>query len=60
MSHSLLLLLLKKHCTSCFQVEFNIEVATGSSPKAVALKIAMKLKATWVILDRSGETKLII
>ncbi|GAU21651.1 hypothetical protein TSUD_251350 [Trifolium subterraneum] len=34
------------------QVKFNIEIAMGSSPKAVALKSATKLKATWLILDR--------
>ncbi|XP_045833554.1 uncharacterized protein LOC123924645 [Trifolium pratense] len=34
------------------QVRFNIEIAIGSSPKAVALKSATKLKATWLILDR--------
>ncbi|XP_059429049.1 uncharacterized protein LOC132162847 [Corylus avellana] len=34
------------------QVEFDIEVTAGSSPKAVALKAAINLKATWVILDR--------
>ncbi|KAJ1432109.1 hypothetical protein SESBI_06744 [Sesbania bispinosa] len=34
------------------KVGFNIEIAMGSSPKAVALKSATKLKATWVILDR--------
>jgi len=35
-----------------FQIGFNIEIAIGSSPKAVALKSATKLKATWLILDR--------
>ena len=35
------------------QVEFDIEVTAGSSPKAVALKAAINLKATWVMLDRS-------
>ncbi|CAK8538611.1 unnamed protein product [Lathyrus sativus] len=34
------------------KVGFHIEVAMGSSPKAVALKSATKLKATWLILDR--------
>ncbi|KAF2291779.1 hypothetical protein GH714_035562 [Hevea brasiliensis] len=34
------------------QVEFRIEVATGPSPKVVALKAAEDLNATWVILDR--------
>ncbi|KAK7320480.1 hypothetical protein VNO77_29988 [Canavalia gladiata] len=34
------------------KVVFKIEMATGSSPKTVALKSAMKLKATWLILDR--------
>lgn len=34
------------------QVELKIEVATGPSPKEVALKIAQDLKATWIILDR--------
>jgi len=34
------------------QVELKIEVATGPSPKTVALKIAQDLKATWIILDR--------
>ncbi|KAK7276623.1 hypothetical protein RIF29_17766 [Crotalaria pallida] len=34
------------------RVGFHVELATGSSPKAVALKSAMKLKATWMILDR--------
>lgn len=48
---------LKKHYSSYFQVGFKVELATGSSPKAVALKSAMKLQATWVILDRSGEIK---
>ncbi|XP_020206143.1 uncharacterized protein LOC109791282 [Cajanus cajan] len=42
------------------KVGFNIEMATGSSLKAVALKSATKLKATWLILDRSDEIKLII
>ncbi|RDX68377.1 hypothetical protein CR513_52645, partial [Mucuna pruriens] len=35
------------------KVGFKIEMATGSSLKAVALKSAMKLKATWLILDRN-------
>ncbi|KAL9368161.1 hypothetical protein Peur_039360 [Populus x canadensis] len=35
------------------KVELKIEVATGPSPKAVALKIAQDLKATWIILDRT-------
>ncbi|KAJ9146634.1 hypothetical protein P3X46_028873 [Hevea brasiliensis] len=34
------------------KVEFKIEVATGPSPKVVALKAAKNLNATWVILDR--------
>ncbi|TKY57099.1 serine-threonine protein kinase, plant-type [Spatholobus suberectus] len=34
------------------KVGFKIEMATGSSLKAVALKSAIKLKATWLILDR--------
>ncbi|EEF39134.1 serine-threonine protein kinase, plant-type, putative [Ricinus communis] len=34
------------------KVVFKIEVATGPSPKVVALKAAENLKATWVILDR--------
>nr|POE98953.1 proline-rich receptor-like protein kinase perk10 [Quercus suber] len=34
------------------QVELDIEVATGPSPKEVALKAAVDIKATWVILDR--------
>ncbi|KAJ9172322.1 hypothetical protein P3X46_015571 [Hevea brasiliensis] len=34
------------------KVEFRIEVATGPSPKVVALKAAEDLNATWVILDR--------
>ncbi|KAF9665406.1 hypothetical protein SADUNF_Sadunf16G0119300 [Salix dunnii] len=34
------------------KVELKIEVATGPSPKAVALKIAQDLMATWIILDR--------
>ncbi|KAK7300290.1 hypothetical protein RJT34_11132 [Clitoria ternatea] len=34
------------------KVGFKIETAMGSSLKAVALKSAMKLKATWLILDR--------
>ena len=32
-------------------------VATGPSPKAVALKAAIDMKATWVILDRSIKSK---
>jgi hypothetical protein len=35
-----------------FQIVFNIEIAIGSSTKAVAFKSATKLKATWLILDR--------
>ncbi|KAI9402145.1 hypothetical protein POPTR_001G224800v4 [Populus trichocarpa] len=35
------------------KVELKIEVATGPSPKTVALKIAQDLKATWIILDRT-------
>ncbi|XP_027368555.1 uncharacterized protein LOC113874533 [Abrus precatorius] len=35
-----------------FKVEFKIEMAIGSSLKAVAMKSATKLKATWLILDR--------
>lgn len=34
------------------QVELDIEVATGPSPKEIALKAAIDIKATWVILDR--------
>ncbi|KAK2431378.1 hypothetical protein QL285_029607 [Trifolium repens] len=34
------------------QIVFNIEIAIGSSPKAVAFKSATKLRATWLILDR--------
>ncbi|QCE01544.1 hypothetical protein DEO72_LG7g2842 [Vigna unguiculata] len=34
------------------KVGFKIEMALGSSLKAVALKSALKLKATWLILDR--------
>lgn len=34
------------------QVELDIEVATGPSPKEIALKAATDIKATWVILDR--------
>ncbi|KAL5994867.1 hypothetical protein ACLOJK_024924 [Asimina triloba] len=34
------------------QVEFNIKVVPAPSPKAVALDVAKKLKATWIILDR--------
>uniref|UniRef100_A0A2N9FSL1 Uncharacterized protein n=1 Tax=Fagus sylvatica TaxID=28930 RepID=A0A2N9FSL1_FAGSY len=34
------------------QVELDVMVATGPSPKAVALKAAIDTKATWVILDR--------
>ncbi|MED6124311.1 hypothetical protein PIB30_057777 [Stylosanthes scabra] len=34
------------------KVDFNIEVAIGTSPRDVTLKIAKKMKATWLILDR--------
>ncbi|KAL1323921.1 hypothetical protein HN51_034133 [Arachis hypogaea] len=34
------------------KVEFNIEVAIGTSPRDVALKISKKMNATWLILDR--------
>ena len=34
------------------QVELDIEVATGPSPKEISLKAAIDIKATWVILDR--------
>lgn len=34
------------------QVELDIEVATGPSPKEIALKAAIDIKATWVILYR--------
>lgn len=34
------------------QAELDIEVATGPSPKEIALKAAIDIKATWVILDR--------
>lgn len=34
------------------QVELDIEVATGPSPKEIALKAAIDIKATWMILDR--------
>ncbi|CAK7331879.1 unnamed protein product [Dovyalis caffra] len=33
------------------KVELKIEVATGPLPKAVGLRIAQDLKATWIILD---------
>ena len=39
-----------------FQIEFRIEVAVGPSPKKTALEAATNLKATWVILDRSGKS----
>jgi hypothetical protein len=42
-----------------FQIVFNIEIAIGSSPKAVAFKSATKLRATWLILDRLDQIKLI-
>ncbi|CAJ1971208.1 unnamed protein product [Sphenostylis stenocarpa] len=47
-----------KHLAQIFQlyksekVGFKIETAIGSSLKAVAVKSALKLKATWLILDR--------
>ncbi|XP_058080009.1 inactive protein kinase SELMODRAFT_444075-like isoform X2 [Magnolia sinica] len=34
------------------QVEFNVKVVAAASPKIVALDIAKKLRATWIILDR--------
>ncbi|BAT80905.1 hypothetical protein VIGAN_03053000 [Vigna angularis var. angularis] len=34
------------------KVGLKIDLALGSSLKAVALKSALKLKATWLILDR--------
>ncbi|KAJ6755512.1 hypothetical protein OIU79_028009 [Salix purpurea] len=37
------------------ELKIKIEVAAGPSPKAVALKIAQDLMATWIILDRSGK-----
>jgi hypothetical protein len=41
-----------------FQIVFNIEIAIGSSPKAVAFKSATKLRATWLILDRLDQIRL--
>lgn len=37
------------------QIEFYIDVHAGPCPKVVAVKAARKLRATWVILDRSVE-----
>ncbi|XP_050236927.1 serine/threonine-protein kinase CDG1-like [Mercurialis annua] len=34
------------------KVEFKVEVATGHSPKVIAVKAAEDFRATWVILDR--------
>ncbi|KAK7372698.1 hypothetical protein VNO80_06085 [Phaseolus coccineus] len=39
------------------KVGFKIEMAIGSSLKAVALKSALKLKATWLILDRKMKNE---
>ncbi|KAH0981438.1 hypothetical protein GBA52_008615 [Prunus armeniaca] len=35
------------------KVEFNMEVIAGPSPKMVAVEAAIRLGASWVILDRS-------
>lgn len=35
------------------QVEFNMKVVAGPSSKMVAVEAAIRLGATWVILDRS-------
>ncbi|KDP34529.1 hypothetical protein JCGZ_11079 [Jatropha curcas] len=34
------------------KVKFSVQIATGPSPKVVALKAAISLEPTWVILDR--------
>jgi endo-1,4-beta-D-glucanase Y len=51
---------LMRNFESKSQVEFDIEVAAGASPKAIALKAAINLKATWVILDRSRKHQTIM
>ncbi|CAN1249720.1 Probable serine/threonine-protein kinase PBL5 [Linum perenne] len=46
------------HISKMFEshkVVFKIEVAVGCSAKRVALERAENLKATWVVLDRSGQ-----
>ncbi|KAK9154563.1 hypothetical protein Sjap_002043 [Stephania japonica] len=37
------------------QIQFSIKVVAGSSPKIIALHAAIRLRATWVILDRKSE-----
>ncbi|RYR11447.1 hypothetical protein Ahy_B04g068969 [Arachis hypogaea] len=39
------------------EVAFKIQLVTGSPLKELALKAAINLKATWLILDRSGKIK---
>ena len=58
MLHALLLLqFCKTSRAQYFQVAFKIQLVKGSSLKEVALKAAIHLKATWLILDRSGKNK---
>lgn len=40
-------------CIGISQIEFYIDVHAGPCPKVVAVKAARKLRATWVIIDRS-------
>lgn len=42
---------LSKHC-EMEKIKFRIKVLAGHSPKVVALRAAVNLEATWVILDR--------